>query len=159
MKHVWVAFAAMVFATTVLAAESKVVPQPFGFRAIDFSEELWNSVSDDCKLSGDVSDVVRYEDVVKAIVIRCNMHAAVGQMMDRFIQNKLTEADRFHTEEIPAWASRNMSSPLLTVLLETNGGRIGLLSVYSDFSVLEMSGRIGIILGQSMDKKTSESSN
>jgi len=113
---------------------------------MDFTEDFWNSVSEDRKLKGNVHDVLAYQDFTQIVVLRCNMHIPAGNMLDRFIQDRFNKEFEFHVEALPEAATLDMRYPLLTALVETKCGDLALFNAYSQFSVLEFAGGIGVIL-------------
>lgn len=149
MKPEWIII--MVFLAAAVAGaqgNSKVQVPPLGFYTMDLTKEFLASMDDAHRLKGGVADVIRYERIKRIVILRCNMHVPAGDYLDRFIRGWLAGSARFHPGQLPDSTARDLRSPLLTVLVETGKGDLGLLTIYSDAAFLELNGRFGLILGK-----------
>jgi hypothetical protein len=138
--------AAMVFLAAGAAENSRVQIPPLGFYTLDLTKEFWASIDDAHRLKGGMADVLPYEGIKRIIVLRCNMHVPGGGWLDKFIRGRLAEGARFETGPLPESNTRDLRSPLLTVLVETQKGDLGLLTIHSDAAFLELNGRFGLVL-------------
>ena len=149
MKHVLIV--AMMFLTAALtgaAQNGKVQVPPLGFFTLDLTKEFWASIDDARRLKGGVAEVLTYEGIKKMIILRCNMHVSGGDYLDKFIRGWLAAPARFHPGPLPHSNTRDLRAPLLTVLIETVKGDMGLLTIYPDAAFIELNSRFGLIMGK-----------
>jgi len=143
--------AAMVFLAAAVAyagESSRIRMPPLGFYTLDMTKEFWASIDDAHRLKGGVADVLPYEGIKRLVILRCNMHVPGGDYLDQFIRGWLAAPARFHPGPLPESNTRDLRSPLLTVLIETPKGDLGLLTIHSDAAFLELNGRFGLVLGK-----------
>ena len=143
--------AALVFlAVSAVGAQenSRIQVPPLGFHTMDLTKEFWASVDDAHRLKGVMGDVLPCERIKRMIILRCNMHVPAGDYLDRFIRGWLSDSARFAPGPLPASNTRDLRAPLLTILLETGKGDLGLLTIYSDAAFLELNSRFGLIMGK-----------
>ena len=133
-------------AVTGTAQNGKVQVPPLGYYTLDLTKEFWASIDDARRFKGGVADVLPYEGIKRIFILRCNMHVPGGDYLDKFIRNRLAAPARFHPGPLPHSNTRDLRAPLLTVLIETDKGDLGLLTIYPDAAFIELNGRFGLVL-------------
>lgn len=133
--------------SVVCQAQVDIKNPKLGFDSVDFSSEFWTVLKDDHKLKGSVPGILKYEDIQKITVLRCYMSVYDSQQQFlTLIRKSISPTQQFSLSQISESASKELRAPLLTVLIETKKGELGLLSIYSGISILEFGGQTGLII-------------
>lgn len=145
----------MIVVMTLLAAaltgakeSGKVRVPPLGFYTMDLTREFWASIDEAHRLKGGVIDVLPFADINRMVVLRCNMHIPGRGYLDKFIRGRLDGGARFVPGPLPDGVTRDLRAPLLTVLVETTKGDLGLLTIHAGAAILELNGRYGLLPGK-----------
>jgi len=144
MKHIWVSVFLLFLTASGWASPGHF--GPLGYHSIDFSPQFWSELNPDYKLRGKVSEVLTFAEIETVYIIRCYMHVLNDAHIDRTIASSIPAAHEFSVGPVPEKFLMYLKAPLLTVLFQTNKGKVGLLTIYAGVTILEMDSRYGMIL-------------
>jgi hypothetical protein len=125
-----------------------------GFRTLAPAErfpEYWESLPEDDKMQGETATYLTHEQLDAVILLEVNIamaagpgHPAPSELLLRF----MTDGSRFELDHIPPGYHQKR----LVALLRTKAGDYGLLTLYPNFVVLELNGKVGVARPMVPDK-------
>lgn len=111
----------------------------------EFLARYWDSLTDDNKMKGKVSDHLTKAEIDSIVVLEVRISIAGGPQ-DRTAQDELlafmSEGNRFDTGRLPEGFEQFRK--YVVGLIRTKKGDYGLITRYSTFAVIELNGVVGV---------------
>jgi RNA polymerase sigma factor (sigma-70 family) len=107
---------------------------------------FWESLADDMKLKGKVSDHLTEEQIESVIMLEVNMHVPQGDYLRSALLGFLAEDNRFQTGPLPKGFEDDRPPQYAVALFRTKKGSYGLLTLYRNFIVVELNRRVGVVI-------------
>src|SRR5262249_40212840 len=121
-----------------------------GFRTMGeakFLRPFWQSLPDDGKMAGKVSDHLTRAQIDTLVVLEINIAVAFGPGIPTLEDELLafmSKDNRFETGRFPADFEKDRPPKCVVGLFRTKKGEYGLITRYAGFAVIELNGLVGV---------------
>jgi hypothetical protein len=131
-------------AAPVVAGDKIKIENPLGFHTSmsgEFLRAYWESVKDQHKMKGKVSDHLTKDQIDTVVVLE--MKIATPSLKDELLAF-MTEGNRFETGPLPKGFDKSRPMKLVVALFRTKKGDYGLITRFSKLTVIELNGYVGV---------------
>jgi hypothetical protein len=107
--------------------------------------KFWESLGDNGKFQGKVSDHLTMEQIESIVMLEVNIHVPQGDYLRNALLGFLAEGNRFQTGPLSKGFEDDRPPEYVIALFRTKKGSYGLITRYRDFTVVELNRRVGVV--------------
>jgi hypothetical protein len=139
---------AFILTIAARAGAAEVHASPLGFQTLDVTPKSWSEMNPEYRFKGKLGDTLRFGEIEDIYVLRIFMHVRDSADIEKTVEWAIAPDPEFLSGPLPERLTRLKEPALLTVMFKTRKGVIGLVTIYSGITIVEMNSRYGAVANQ-----------